>query len=144
MTFQRKITKNLKFAKQQCWNSSSWNVKELCTNTVFFLDSTFKLIFNENFSTWDKMLHLMLLLGINRVRKSCWRAWPINNHEGSQLFSIFFYENMRCVPKIFNDIQAKKLSDTVSTRIYIYFQYDTGPNMVGIRNIILETFHMFE
>ena len=35
------------------------------------------------------MLHLILLVGMNNPRKSCWEVQRINIQEGSQLFSIF-------------------------------------------------------
>ena len=36
------------------------------------------------------MLHLILLVGMNNPRNSCWEAQRISIQEGSQLFSIFF------------------------------------------------------
>ena len=35
------------------------------------------------------MLHLILLVGMNNSRKSCWEVQQINIQEGSQLFSTF-------------------------------------------------------
>ena len=39
------------------------------------------------------MLHLIILVGMNNPRKSCWEVQRINIQEGSQLFSIFLSWN---------------------------------------------------
>eukprot|EP00493_Phyllostaurus_siculus_P023585 UN23921 len=77
MTFQRKITKNPKFTKQQCRKQLLVKCKgNICTNTVFFLlIRLFKINFQRKlFQPEIKMLRLMLILGMNSPRKSCWKA----------------------------------------------------------------------
>ena len=73
--FKEKSQKIQIFADQQCWKQLLMKCKGIMyRRRVFSLDSTFKLIFNEKSSTWDKMLHLILLLGMYSPRKSCWKA----------------------------------------------------------------------
>ena len=70
--FKEKSQKIQIFADQQCWKQLLMKCKGIMyRRRVFSLDSTFKLIFNEKSSTRDKMLHLILLLGMYSPRKSC-------------------------------------------------------------------------
>ena len=73
--FKENVFKIQNLPISKCWKQLLMKCKGIVyRRRVFSLDSTFKLIFTKKFSTWDKMLHLILLVGMNSPRKSCWKA----------------------------------------------------------------------
>ena len=70
--FKEKLQKIQKFTNQQCWKQLLMKCKGIMYRRhVFSLDSTFKWIFYEKFSTWDKMPHPILFVWMNSPMKSC-------------------------------------------------------------------------